>query len=515
VNERFELGLEGRLLSVDSRRVPLYRFDILVVGGGAAGAAAALSAAEAGAEVALLAKSGADETNTVHAQGGVAAVFDPTDSFEEHVEDTLRVGCGLSEPECVEQVVAGGPEAIEFLTALGARFDRNGQGRLALSREGGHGRPRIVHANGDATGHEIQQALSAGLRAHRRVTSFEGVFVVDLLCRPDGRVGGALVELARGERVVFSGGEVILATGGAGQLYRETTNPSIATGDGVAIGFRAGAVVRDLEFFQFHPTMLYLAGAARVLISEVVRGAGGVLRDRDGVRFMPAYHEAAELAPRDVVSRAVLQRMVATGDTSVYLDLSEVDGDPHRLFPGISRICGYFGIDISRDPVPVRPGAHYMIGGLEADAEGRTSVPGLRAVGECASSGLHGANRMGSNSLLECLVVGRRAGRAAALALEPYLRELAVVEDRQHARVGAPGVVARRKVRSVVHAARLPARIGGQRGQARDGQHVHQLPRRAFLRSELVDRPHPERDLPRRIDHRLVLALQAEPAPHQ
>src|SRR5262249_28027884 len=228
-----------------------------------------------------------------------------------------------------------------------------------------------------------------------------------------GRVVGALARTARGDLAVFSAGAVVLATGGAGQLYRETTNPAIATGDGVAIGFRAGAAVRDLEFFQFHPTLLYIAGAARVLISEIVRGAGGVLRDRHGLRFMGRV-PGAELAPRDVVCRATFDRMVATQDTSVYLDLSRVEGDPHALFPGISRVCRYFGIDIGRDPVPVRPGAHYMIGGLETDLDGRASVPGLWAVGECASTGLHGANRLGSNSLLEGLVVGERAGRSAA-----------------------------------------------------------------------------------------------------
>ncbi len=406
-----------RLVSVDSRQVPLYRFDLLVIGSGAAGAAAALAAADAGAEVALVAKGDLEETNTVYAQGGIAAVLDRADSLDAHVEDTLRVGCGLAEPDRVESVVSGGPMAIERLLQLGARFDKDPRGGLALQREGGHSHPRIVHAHGDATGREIQQTLRLAFLRHPHITSFLDVFVLDLLCAPDGRVVGALARMPRGELVVFSGGQVILATGGAGQVYRETTNPSIATGDGVAIGFRAGAVVRDLEFYQFHPTMLYIAGAARVLISEVVRGAGGVLRDRKGVRFMPEYHAAADLAPRDVVSRAVFERMVATEDTNVYLDLSDVSGDPHQLFPGISRICRFFGMDIGIDPIPVRPGAHYMIGGLEVDAEGRTSVSGLWAVGECASSGLHGANRMGSNSLLECLVLGSMAGERAAAAV--------------------------------------------------------------------------------------------------
>jgi L-aspartate oxidase len=271
----------------------------------------------------------------------------------------------------------------------------------------------VVHARGDASGREIQETLRRALDSHPRITVFQDTFLIDLLCAADGRVVGGLVRTARGDLAVFSAGAVVLATGGGGQIYRETTNPAIATGDGVAAGFRAGAAVRDLEFFQFHPTLLYIAGAARVLISEIVRGAGGVLRDRHGVRFM-AEVPGAELAPRDVVSRAIFERMVATHDTSVYLDLSDVRSDPHALFPGISRICRYFGIDIARDPVPVRPGAHYMIGGLETDLSGRTSVPGLWAVGECASSGMHGANRMGSNSLLEGLVLGERAGQTAA-----------------------------------------------------------------------------------------------------
>jgi L-aspartate oxidase len=417
LKQAHELHFDGRLLSVDSRRVPLYRFDILVIGSGAAGASAALAAADRGAEVALIAKGDLNETNTLYAQGGVAAVLDRADSIESHVDDTLRVGCGLAELERVARVVRGGPAAIERLRRLGAAFDTDALGGLALEREGGHSHRRIVHAHGDATGRAVQETLRDAVQEHARITTFLDAFVLDLLCAPGGRVVGALVELSRGDLAVFSGGQVILATGGAGQIYRETTNPTIATGDGVAIAFRAGAALRDLEFYQFHPTMLYIAGAARVLISEIVRGAGGVLRDRQGARFMSEYHEAADLAPRDVVSRAIFERMVATRDTNVYLDLSAVRGDPHQLFPGISRICRFFGIDIATDPVPVRPGAHYSIGGVEVDGEGRTTVPGLWAVGECASSGLHGANRMGSNSLLECLVLGAAAGEEAAVTV--------------------------------------------------------------------------------------------------
>lgn len=385
----------------------------MIVGSGVAGATAALAAAETGIEVALLTKTSASESNTLYAQGGVAAVLASDDTVAAHVADTLAVGCGLSERTVVESIVREGAAAIRGLEGMGTRWDRREDGELDLSREGGHSHPRVVHARGDATGREIQQTLGARLHAHPRITVFPDSFAIDLLCADDGRVVGALVRTSRGDLAVYSGGAVVLATGGAGQLYRETTNPAIATGDGVAIGFRAGAVVRDPEFFQFHPTLLYIAGAARVLISEIVRGAGGVLRDRHGVRFMERI-PGAELAPRDVVSRAIFERMVATQDTSVYLDLSEVPGNPHALFPGISRVCQYFGIDIARDPVPVRPGAHYMIGGLETDLDGRTSIAGLWAVGECASSGMHGANRMGSNSLLEGLVVGERAGRSAA-----------------------------------------------------------------------------------------------------
>lgn len=408
------LNLDRYLVPFSFRNVPLYRFDVVVLGGGVAGAAAALASANRGASVAVVTKADLRESNTLYAQGGLAAVLASPDTFEAHVTDTLRVGCGLSERETVEVVVRGGPEAIERLLQLGAVFDRSEDGAIHLSREGGHTHPRIVHAHGDATGLEIQRALCAALANHPGITTFPQTFAIDLLTGPDGRVAGILTRTSRGDLVAFSASQVVLATGGAGQIYRETTNPVIATGDGVAIGFRAGAVVRDLEFVQFHPTCLYIAGAARVLISEIVRGAGGILRDRNGKRFMPEFHPAAELAPRDVVSRAVFARMVATNDTSVYLDLSGLQKDPHVLFPGISRICRFFGIDIARDPVPVRPGAHYMVGGLKVDLDGRTSIPGLWAVGECASSGLHGANRMGSNSLLEGLVLGLRSGRLAA-----------------------------------------------------------------------------------------------------
>ena len=409
-----DLHLDRHLAPVDFRQVPSYRFDVVVLGAGAAGSVAALTAASGGASVAVVAKSALGESNTQYARGGMAAVLSEEDSFASHVSDTLRVGRGLSERDVVEAVVHGGPEAVENLLSLGAAFDRAPGGGLELSREGGHSHPRIISSQGDTTGLEIQRTVSVALEQHESIHQFTNTFAIDLLSDDEGRVVGVLCHTERGDLVSFTADQVILATGGAGQIFRETTNPTIATADGVAMGFRAGALARDLEFIQFHPTCLYIAGAARVLISEVVRGAGGVLRDRHGVRFMGQFHPQADLAPRDIVSRAVFQRMVATDDTSVYLDLSDIQGDPHLLFPGISRICRFFGIDIARDPIPVRPGAHYMVGGLSVDLDGRTSVPGLRAVGECTSTGLHGANRMGSNSLLECVVLGGRVGRTAA-----------------------------------------------------------------------------------------------------
>ena len=401
------------LVEVDLRSIPAYRFDVIVVGGGVAGDAAALSAASEGKSVAVLAKSSLDNSNTNMAQGGMAAVMTQEDSFESHINDTLDVGVGLCDEEVVRKVVLGGPSAVQRLLDLGAEFDTNTSGELDCSREGGHRHARVIHAHGDATGHEIQRVLTNAITGHDLITTFPNTFVLDIVTA-NGEAYGVVARASSGNLVLFSSPNIILATGGGGQLYRETTNPSIATADGVAIAYRSGAVIRDPEFFQFHPTCLYIAGAARVLISEIVRGHGGVLRDRHGDRFMPKAHPDAELAPRDIVSRAVFRQMIATKDTNVYLDFSGVDGDSHVMFPGISKMCGFFGIDIAKDPVPVRPGAHYMIGGICVDHEARTSIPGVWAVGECASSGLHGANRMGSNSLLEGIVLGNAAGISVA-----------------------------------------------------------------------------------------------------
>ncbi len=396
----------------DARRTPILQTDVLVIGAGIAGGTAALAAARQGASVLCVSKTPPSEANTAWAKGGFAAVLAPDDSFRLHVEDTLRVGAGLSDPQVVERIIRSGPDTYDWFCDLGARFDRMRSGQVALGREGGHSVHRVVHANGDATGIEIERVLTQSLANEEDVIVRIGAFVRDLLIE-DGRCVGAVILEGDVELAVHAR-SVILAAGGAGQVYRETTNPAGACGDGTALGFRAGAVLSDMEFVQFHPTVLYIAGASRFLISEVVRGAGAQLRDAAGQRFMVGVHRDAELAPRDVVSRAILDRMVATGDTHVYLDLSTVDGDPHELFPSISRICRAFDIDIAHDPVPVRPGAHYAIGGVRTDLEGRTSIEGLFAVGEAAATALHGANRLASNSLLEGAVLGRVAGESAA-----------------------------------------------------------------------------------------------------
>ena len=409
------------LADFNSRKTPILRTDVLVIGIGVAGASAALAAADAGASVLVLRKTPIEESNTSWAQGGLAAVLGPDDALSLHQRDTLAVGAGLADPEVVRLVVGDGPRSVRWLTDLGATFDRSQSadgksGAYLLSREGGHSVNRVVHSHGDSTGQEIQRALHAAVEAHPLITCRSEAFVRDLLI-DGGRCVGALASLGKHDArtdLAVEAGAVILATGGAGQIYRETTNPIGACGDGVALGFRAGALVADMEFVQFHPTTLYIAGAARFLISEVVRGAGAVLVDRKGERFMHGVHPMRDLAPRDVVSRAILDRMVETGDTHVFLDLRNVRGNPHELFPSISRICASFDIDIQKDPIPVRPGAHYFIGGVQTGMQGETSLAGLLAVGECSSTGLHGANRLASNSLLEGAVFGRRSGLRAA-----------------------------------------------------------------------------------------------------
>ncbi|MFP4058775.1 MAG: L-aspartate oxidase [Candidatus Brocadiia bacterium] len=402
------------LLQFDSRALPHRFADVLVIGSGVAGLRAALAAAEH-ADVLLVSKEELRESNTHYAQGGVAVVLDESDSFQSHIDDTLSVGQGLCAPEVVETVVREGPERIRELMAAGAQFDQGADG-LSRTREGGHSRPRIIHAQGDATGAEVEKTLLRQVLDADRVQALEHTVAVDLLSHEGECLGAILSSQIQGVTVVWAK-QTVLATGGLGQLYRETTNADVATGDGIAMAYRAGAVVQDMEFVQFHPTTLYIAGASRWLISETLRGEGGRLVNSRGERFMPRYHPDAELAPRDAVSRAILDEMRSTGATHVYLDLRHLDADrvPQR-FPTIARTCQRFDLDITEDLIPVRPSAHYTIGGVRADLDAHTSLRRLHACGECACSGLHGANRLGSNSLLEGLVMGARAGHHAGRA---------------------------------------------------------------------------------------------------
>lgn len=404
------------LTNFDTSRVGHLLTDVLVVGGGIAGARAAIEAAAYG-DVILVAKRGADESNTLWAQGGIASCDGPGDSWEQHLEDTLRVGCGLASPRAAEAVVRAGPDRIRELVEWGTRFDKTG-GAWARTREGGHRVARILHAAGDSTGREIARALLGKLRSLRSVRFFEHCFLIDLIT-VEGRCVGAVTYHDRYGHQMIWARQTILASGGCGQVFRESTNLAIATGDGLAAAYRAGARLADLEMVQFHPTTLYIAGSSRALISEAVRGEGAYLVDRDGRRFMSEYHADGELAPRDVVSRAIRDYLLKTGGTCVYLDVRHVGGELFsRRFPSITRRCAEFGIDVGSDLIPVYPGAHYMIGGVVTDLEARTSVPGLLACGEAACTGAHGANRLASNSLLEGLVFGAVAGRTAGRALD-------------------------------------------------------------------------------------------------
>jgi len=395
------------LVDIDVSTTPQVFTDTLIIGSGVAGLRGALAAARHGS-VLIVTKDTVRESNTEYAQGGVAAVLSKADSVDEHVRDTLSAGAGLCEEDVVRMVVSEGPDRIREILDWGGNFDQK-DGEVLLTREGGHSRHRIAHAGGDATGHELQNLFIRKVNeAGIKIWDFS--FLIDLLTR-DGECLGALVQAQAGERRIVWAGATLLASGGACQIYRESTNPSVSTGDGVAAALRAGVVSRDLEFVQFHPTVLYIAGAARKLISEAVRGEGAVLRNLSGDRFMDKYHELAELAPRDIVSRAIISEMLSRGDTHVLLDMRDLG--PERIegrFPGIASTCRSFGVDPVRDPVPVRPSAHYFMGGIRIDENGETSVRRLYGSGEVTASGVHGANRLGSNSLLEGLVYGARAG---------------------------------------------------------------------------------------------------------
>lgn len=383
---------------------------MLVIGSGIAGLTAALHAAR-DFSVALVTKGELSETNTWYAQGGIAGAVGEADSVELHLADTLVVGQGLCDETVVRAVVGEAAEALRELRDFGVDFDRSESGHVALAREGGHSLPRVLHS-GDRTGAAIQEALTATLRSTPGISVYERRFLIDLLV-DEGRCCGALVrDTLTGETEAFFAGAVVLATGGLGQVYPVTTNPLIATGDGVAAAWRAGADVSDMEFVQFHPTALDHGSAPRFLVSEAMRGEGAYLLDCEEKRFMVGVHELAELAPRDVVSREIERVMARCGRRNVWLDARHLGRDfLQRRFPNIWRACLEAGYDLSADLVPVVPAAHYMMGGVKTDLDGRTSLPGLFASGEVANSGLHGANRMASNSLLEGLVFSRRISR--------------------------------------------------------------------------------------------------------
>jgi L-aspartate oxidase len=383
--------------------------DYLILGAGIAGLRAAIELADS-ARVLVLTKGEIYESSTEHAQGGIAAALAEDDQVSLHFQDTLQAGDGLCREEVISILVEEGPHEIKRLIDWGMQFDREGT-RLAFTREGAHSRSRVLHAHGDSTGAQILRALMVKVKTLPTIEIRPHTFVTDLL-QNGARVAGVNYIDAHTSRLrTIEASAVVLATGGMGQVYKETTNPDVACGDGVAIAYRSGALLSDLEFIQFHPTALYAKGAPRFLLSEALRGEGAVLRNIDLHRFMPHYHEAGELAPRDIVSRAIVMEMRKTSTEFVYLDLTGLKADHVKnRFPRIYSTCLQYGLDITSDLLPVRPAAHYAMGGVATDLEGRTSLEGLYAAGEVAATGVHGANRLASNSLLEGLVFGARAG---------------------------------------------------------------------------------------------------------
>lgn len=388
--------------------------DVAIIGSGLAGLFAALTAAES-ASVTILTRQDIKASNSWFAQGGIAAVWDHADSAEDHAADTFVAGAGLCDPAAVRVLVTEGPDRVRDLIEFGAQFDAADSGQLLLTREGAHGRRRILHAHGDATGRELERTLIDRVKTHPRIRCLENFHAADLVLNTDRTrvIGVRGFDGMLRTPVEFQARSVILACGGLGRLYPETTNAEQATGDGVAVAWAAGARLADMEFVQFHPTVFAAPGHPRFLVSEAVRGEGAVLVNQAGERFMKRYHPMADLAPRDIVARAVIAEMRAAGADHVFLDARHLGGELlSTRFPGIEAELGKAGFSLVKDLIPIAPAAHYAMGGVWTDVEGRTSLGGLYAAGEVASTGVHGANRLASNSLLECLVFGKRAGLA-------------------------------------------------------------------------------------------------------
>jgi len=406
------------LIPFRSALLPQIFTDVVIIGTGVAGLRAAIEASHQN-DVIVLAKESIDLSNTSWAQGGIAAVMNAKDSVNAHIQDTLEAGAGLCEANAVRALVEEGPQEIAQLLKWGMRVDRDESGQPALGLEGGHHCHRIIHSDGDATGVELARCLVEKVRQQPRVRVFDRCFAIDILVdqrKGQRRAAGVLTWHPRHGLQIIWAKATVLASGGCGQIFRETSNPKVATGDGVSMAWRAGGTVTDLEFMQFHPTTLYVAGAPRHLISEAVRGEGAKLVDRDGLSIMRDLHELADLAPRDVVSRAIVKHLAKSGESHVWLDSRCMGSNGFsKRFPGLSRMLAGFGLDGGRNLIPVHPAAHYSIGGVETDLYGRTNVPALYACGECAATGVHGANRLASNSLLEGLVFGRRVAQAIDL----------------------------------------------------------------------------------------------------
>jgi L-aspartate oxidase len=387
-------------------KLPRVETDVIIIGAGIAGLYTALKASES-KRVLMITKKSLFDSNTRYAQGGIAAVISDDDSPEFLSQDTIIAGAGLCDVSAVDVLVHEGPHGVQELIRFGTNFDEE-DGHFALTKEGAHSQRRILHANGDATGYEIVRALADKVKSEPAIELWDDHLVLDLLTE-DGECVGAIVQKPGGARVAVFGSATVLCTGGTGQLYRYTTNPEVATGDGIAMAYRAGAVIRDMEFIQFHPTSLCYPGAPRFLISEAVRGEGAYLRNIRGERFMEKYHPQLELAPRDVVARAIVAEMEATKSTYVYIDITHESPElvQHR-FPTIHDYCLNYGLDLTTDWIPVAPAAHYMMGGVKTDLHGETNISRLFACGEVSSTGVHGANRLASNSLSEAIVFGQR-----------------------------------------------------------------------------------------------------------